>query len=127
MGEEEGVVSPLGAEGFDRLLGGLPRQAELGGVPLAKVEAVGPGLPDEQMKQFKAGHTMADFCAKNDFPALKSESKGTIEMYLKCSFRLRICHGECIILVHSPGCTAALGIVSLAALKCGGSRLGRPT
>ena len=40
---------------------------------------------------------------------------------------LRILRGECIIFVHSPGCTAALGIVSLAALKCGGSRLGRPT
>ena len=80
------------------------------GVPVAEVEAFGPGLPDKQMKQFKAGHERADFCAKNDFPALKSESKGTIEMYLKCSSRLRICHGECIILVHSPSCTAPWGL-----------------
>src|SRR5208283_2421678 len=54
--EEEGVVTPLGAECLDRPASGLPGQAEPGGVPLAEVEAVGPGLRDEQMEQFKAGH-----------------------------------------------------------------------
>ena len=68
MGEEEGVVTPLGAEGLDRPASGLPGQAEPGGVPLAEVEAVGAGLGDEQMEQFKAGHKGLIPGVKSDLP-----------------------------------------------------------
>ncbi len=61
MGEEEGVVSALGAESFDRLTGGFEGQAKLCDVPLAELEAVGPGLRDKQMKQFKTGHKQSNF------------------------------------------------------------------
>jgi hypothetical protein len=62
MGEEESVVAPLGAQGLDCLVSGLPGQSKFCDVPLAELEAVGSGLRDKQMKQFKAGHKLADYC-----------------------------------------------------------------
>jgi hypothetical protein len=51
------------------------------GVSVAEVEAVGPGLGDEQMEQFKAGHKWADSCAEGDaFPIRKNAPKGTLEI-----------------------------------------------
>jgi hypothetical protein len=37
------------------------------GVPVAEVEAVGTGLSDEQMEQFKTGHKWADSSAEATF------------------------------------------------------------
>ena len=88
VGEEESVVTPLGAEGLDRLASGLPGQADPGGVPLAEVEAVGAGLGDEQMEQFKAGHKGPIPGVKSDLPGRKNGSMNRIETYLRLSCQI---------------------------------------
>ena len=81
VGEEEGEVAALGAEGFHRLLGGLPGQPNLRDVPFAELEAVGPGLRDEQMQQFETSHKRTDYCANRCATRRQGAMRDIVKIY----------------------------------------------
>jgi hypothetical protein len=97
------------------------------GVSVAEVEAVGPGLGDEQMEEFKAGHKWVDSCAEATYRRGCMDPRERLKANLDYPARLRIRRFGCIILVHSSGRSAVLGSGTSCSSECGGSHLGRST